>query len=276
MRCPFPVSIRNPQLDSFCQVAPDGVNFVTLAGEIIPPRIEVPCGRCTVCQSNRREEWASRMELESRTAAVTYFITLTYEDAFYPGELVVSDLQKFFKRLRYQVHCRYFACGEYGERFRRGHYHAVVWLQRPVSVDVFTRFIEKCWRFGFTQVRLADYNCFRYVAKYCIKFIQDAPSGMQKPFAIMSRRPGISFKYFESIKDFEHSYILLESGKRCKLPRYNLEKLEPVEQVSIKRERLKVAETMSQLSETELQLTAINFHRSLERKYLQKYGTAKK
>lgn len=92
----------------------------------------------------------------------------------------------------------------------------------------------------------------------------------------MSRRPGISFKYFESINDFEHSYILLESGKRCKLPRYNLEKLDPVEQVAIKRSRLRVAESLPQLSETEQQLTAINLHRSLERKYIQNYGTAKK
>ena len=276
MRCPFPVSIRNPQLDSFCQVAPDGVNFVTVAGEIIPPRIEVPCGRCTVCQSNRREEWAARMELESRTAAITFFVTLTYNDENYPGQLQLSDLQKFFKRLRSRVNCRYFACGEYGERFRRGHYHAVVWLDDCISVQSFEKLIADSWRFGFIEVRMADFNCFRYVAKYCIKFIQDSPPGIQKPFAIMSRRPGISFRYFESIKDFEHSYILLDSGKRCKLPRYNLEKLDPVEQVSIKRERLKVAETMPQLSETEQQLTAINFHRSLERKYLQKYGTAKK
>lgn len=276
MRCPFPISVRNPDLDSSCIIAPDGINFVSLSGEIIPPRKEVPCGRCTVCQSNRREEWAARMELESRTAAVTYFVTLTYADSSYPGQLSVSDLQKFFKRLRSKVHCRYFACGEYGERFGRGHYHAVIWLPGFVSSEVFNRIIESCWRFGFIEVRMADYNCFRYVAKYCIKFIQDAPPGMQKPFAVMSRRPGISFKYFEGIKDYEHSYLLLESGKRCKLPRYNLEKLDPVEQVSIKRERLKVAESLPQLSETEQQLRAIILNRSLERKYLQKYGNPKK
>ena len=171
MRCPFPVSIRNPQLDSFCQVAPDGVNFVTVAGEIIPPRIEVPCGRCTVCQSNRREEWAARMELESRTAAITFFVTLTYNDENYPGQLQLSDLQKFFKRLRSRVNCRYFACGEYGERFRRGHYHAVVWLDDCISVQSFEKLIADSWRFGFIEVRMADFNCFRYVAKYCIKII---------------------------------------------------------------------------------------------------------
>lgn len=276
MRCPFPVSIRNPDLDCFCQVAPDGVNYITPSGELIPPRKEVACGRCTVCQSNRREEWAARMELESRTAAVTYFITLTYSDEFYPGQLQLSDLQKFFKRLRSRIDCRYFACGEYGERFGRGHYHAVVWLEDCVSIQSFTQLIEDSWRFGFTEVRVADFNCFRYVAKYCIKFIQDAPSGLQKPFAVMSRRPGISFKYFDSIKYYEHSYLSLESGRRCKLPRYNLEKLDPVEQVSIKRERLKVAESLPQLSETEQQLRAIIFHRSLERRYLQKYGKSKK
>ena len=129
MRCVSPLSIRNPRVKAnpsyYRQL--DGLDgFLGLGGEIEPARIEVPCGKCIICQENRRSEWATRMELESRTAKTTSFLTLTYSPEFRPDELKVDHLQKFFKRLRKRISCRYFACGEYGDLHQAPHYHAIV------------------------------------------------------------------------------------------------------------------------------------------------------
>lgn len=277
MQCVNPISVRNPAIDDFIgwQIDLDGNYINPESGEVIPPRIKVPCGRCIVCQNNRREAWAARLELESRTAAVTYFITLTFNEDSVPEEIRVEDLQKFFKRLRKFHRLRYFACGEYGGRFGRPHYHAVVFLERFEDLPVFRNHVQTAWPYGFVQVSLATRERFAYVAKYTVKTILDLPPGVKAPFATMSRRPGIGSKYFSDIQVFRHDILLLEGGKTAPLPRYFLDKLPESEQVSIKRDRRNYAEAVEKsqkLSETDIMLRAINLERSLCRKYVRKYG----
>lgn len=272
MQCPYPVSIRNPRLNQVVTTTFSDGTIVGLGGEVIEPRIQVPCGRCVVCQNNRREEWAARMELESRTAVATYFCTLTYSDEYCPDELMVSDLQKFFKRLRKKVKCRYFACGEYGDQFQRPHYHFILWLDLFYDRVCIERFVSDSWRFGFIQVRQAERSAYRYCAKYVVKSVRNNPDNKQAPFAIMSRKPGISFRYFDSIKDFNREFILLENGSRASLPRYLLGKLDPVEQIAIKRDRQSYATSGEQVSDIVKQLRAINLDRRLYRQYVLKYG----
>ena len=83
----------------------------------------------------RRQEWSMRVIHELAGYKDAVFLTLTYSDDHLPdnGSLVVADLQKFFKRLRKQyakrntcIKLRYYACGEYGDRHGRPHYHAIV------------------------------------------------------------------------------------------------------------------------------------------------------
>lgn len=277
MQCVSPISVRNPELDNFSNwfVTLDGKALNPITGEVIEPRISVPCGRCIVCQNNRREAWAARLELESRTAAITYFITLTFNEDSVPKEICVEDLQKFFKRLRKFHNLRYFACGEYGGRSGRPHYHAVVFLERFEDLSVFQNHVQSSWPFGFVQVSVANRERFAYVAKYTVKTILDLPNGIKAPFAIMSRRPGIASQYFSDIQVFRHDILSLEGGKIAPLPRYLLEKLPESEQVSIKRDRRNHAtavEASQKLSETDKILRAINLERSLRRKYVRKYG----
>ena len=88
MRCPYPISIPNPAISQnvIVEYRQDGT-LLTSLGEILEPRSEVPCGHCMVCLENRREDWATRMECESRTAAQTLFVTLTYSPEYCPDEL---------------------------------------------------------------------------------------------------------------------------------------------------------------------------------------------
>lgn len=275
MQCPYPVSIRNPDLDKFYGwfSSGDGLAINPSTGEVIPSRISVPCGRCVICQENRRNMWADRLELESRTAPVTYFLTLTYDDLHYPGELKKRDTQLFWKRFRHKVPCRFFLCGEYGDRFQRGHYHAVVFPLSFILQEEFEAAARAAWGNGFIQCRLADREAFRYVAKYTVKSVGNTPEGKAPPFALMSRRPGISGGYLPILENYFHEFIQLENGVCRPLPDYLLSKLDPVEGIRIKEASREFARKQRTLTDTEKFLRLHNLERSLIRKYNRKHGT---
>lgn len=273
MRCVHPITIANPAVKSATirEYRPDGT-FVTIFGEVLEPRIQVPCGRCIVCQNNRRDAWAARMELESRSSACTFFVTLTYDEEHCPEELSVVDLQKFFRRFRKSHSIRYFAVGEYGGRFGRPHYHCICWFSEVYSLSEVREMVVSCWSAGFVDVDEANLNRMRYCAKYTVKVHLDLPEGKQAPFAIMSRRPGIGFDFFDSVKNFDRSYILLSSGKRCQLPRYLLSKLSESEQLDIRHLRQSVAESKPKLEFSEQILRELDLERRVTRRYIEKYG----
>lgn len=108
--------------------------------------IRIPCGQCLGCRLDYSKTWADRCMLELQYHDSAYFITLTYNEEHVPksmssdpatGEagsptmtLYKRDFQLFIKRLRKRFpndNIRYFACGEYGEKFFRPHYHAIIY-----------------------------------------------------------------------------------------------------------------------------------------------------
>ena len=275
MQCPFPVSIKNPAIeqrpDYPIDVMPDG-SRVYSDGEIIPEFITVPCGKCVVCQNQRRDAWAARLELEARGHVCTWFVTLTYNEESLPPFLVKKDLQNFFKRLRKKLSCRHFSCGEYGALGSRPHYHCIIFFDTRLDKDACYDLVSQCWKYGFVMVDEATPGRMRYVAKYTVKSILDIPENVPPPFAQMSRKPGIASQWFESNIDYFHDYLLLESGAREQLPRYFLNKLDPVEVIRIKRDKRQFAESQEKLTDADKQLRAINLERRLRRQYINKYG----
>ena len=87
--------------------------------------IDIPCGKCIGCRLAYSKEWAVRIVKECESFEYNYFLTLTYDDEHLKSpSLVKKDLQDFFKRLRWfykknfnHDNIRYFACGEYGEKY---------------------------------------------------------------------------------------------------------------------------------------------------------------
>lgn len=135
-----------------------------------------PCGKCNVCRVQRSNQWALRCMHELKQYGnKAVFVTLTYNEENLPKNktLVKDDLQKFWKRLRKNLKGRkisYFACGEYGSRYDRPHYHAIIFGLDPFSLkdkDV----LKKSWTFCNWEM-LSHYfepvsfqNC-RYITKY--------------------------------------------------------------------------------------------------------------
>lgn len=87
------------------------------------------CGKCLECQSEKAHGWLVRSTFEylSNPGQPSCFITLSYADN--PVVLIRRDFTLFLKRFRKAISptkIRYFAVGQYGERFLRPHYHAVI------------------------------------------------------------------------------------------------------------------------------------------------------
>lgn len=178
------------------------------AGRVV--EMAVPCGKCAGCLKDKRKDWCNRMALELFAHdGVGSFVTLTYRDPA-PPCLVKSDVQKFFKRLRnvnrdfgvgLPSQLRYFACGEYGKKHHRPHYHAVVFGVDMLHDDAWqsylcgvadgrprysSRILEHIWPYGFVVVGDCNYHSIRYVSKYISKQYQQICKDDVPPFTLKS------------------------------------------------------------------------------------------
>lgn len=144
--------------------------------------LRLPCGNCIGCRTQRAQHWALRCSLELQRHDRSAFVTLTYDEAHCPPTLRKSDLSGFLKRLREDLsprRIRFFASGEYGDRFGRPHYHAILF---GVSPDDDAERIRMAWGisrrrgacfvhtpFGLVDVDKVTPKVVSYVAGYCSK-----------------------------------------------------------------------------------------------------------
>jgi len=129
-----------------------------------------PCGHCEACRAAQSSVWTLRMQLESLLHSTMAFITLTYDDkklGYHPRSLEPSHTQAWLKRLRFQLNypIRYYLCGEYGEKTKRPHYHAVIYGLKPSDYPL----VEKTWGYGNVKVETGRVESLAYVAGYVTK-----------------------------------------------------------------------------------------------------------
>lgn len=210
----------------------------------------VPCGQCVGCRLERSRQWAVRCVHESSLYSDNCFITLTYSNEFLPPDLSlnVSDFQKFMKRLRKRFGdgIRFFHCGEYGSKFGRPHYHALIfnfnfpdlilWKEDNGQKLYRSKVLEELWPFGHSSVGTATFESAAYVARYIMKKVTgdaaqshyesvDLDSGEifnRKPeYTTMSRRPGIGKGWFDKFSsDVYPSDEVVLRGKLMRPPKY--------------------------------------------------------
>lgn len=221
-RCLFPVKIKNP---NYC---PD--SMFSFRRERF---LDVPCGKCTNCRSNRRNEWSVRLKHALLEYGHAYFITLTYRDEDLPHDenglpcFRYKDCQDFFKRLRKKyssdnIKLQYFIVAEYGDNYYRPHYHLIlfglpkyevvptyVWRKGKFVlrnlVPELNEIIRSTWGHGRTDVGYCDFNCIGYLVSYCFKpsqrFSGESCERM-KQFHKCSTKPFLG--YYWHIKHFNN------------------------------------------------------------------------
>lgn len=204
---------------------------------------QVPCGQCIGCRLERSRQWAVRCMHESQLHKKNCFITLTYAPEFLPenGTLVKKDLEKFWKRLRDRLGyptLRYYACGEYGEKNGRPHYHACIFGYDFPDKEFFkvqngyvlyrSKLLRDIWGKGHVAIGEVTFESAAYVARYIMKKIlgKDAQRyydywGCVPEYTVMSRRPGIAHDWYLKYGNdvLVHDSVVVR-GRECKPPKY--------------------------------------------------------
>lgn len=161
--------------------------------------IQVGCGKCMACLSNKRQEWIYRLEQEWKFSTSAFFVTLTYDQKHYPsdGNINKRHVQLYLKRLRKADgtnKIRFFAVGEYGSKSRRAHYHILLFNCKD-EAKVRNAWKDRDGKFvGIVHVGRVTLASVAYVTKYVVQ-PDCVPSGMVKPFRMMSRAYGIGGRY---------------------------------------------------------------------------------
>lgn len=250
--------------------------------------IDLPCGRCTGCRIDKSRDWAIRCMHEAQMHPSNSFITLTYADEHVPDDysVYVRTLQLFMKRLRKSLKTstvRFFGCGEYGDRFYRPHYHAII-FNHDFPDRKFLKFTDTgerlytseklldVWPYGYNTIGDVTFKSAAYCSRYVLKkqvgdkadehYWRLNPFTMQMvrqqpEFATQSRMPGLGLSWFYKYKaDVFPSDFVVVDGNKLPVPRYYLTKLAEEEQELIKKARSKNRPTKAERAKPRLQARA--------------------
>ena len=209
----------------------------------------VPCGQCTGCRLERSRVWAVRCMHEASLYDDNCFITLTYseENVPYGNTLVISDFQKFMKKLRLRhPSVRFFHCGEYGEKYSRPHYHALLfncnfkdrvpWRQNANGDMLYvSEELETIWGHGLTSIGEVTFESAAYVARYIMKKVTGEQAekhyewisdygevvNRQPEYTTMSRRPGIGKGWIDVFQSdvYPRDQVIM-NNKKFRPPRF--------------------------------------------------------
>lgn len=133
----------------------------------------VPCGHCEECRASTQNQWTARLmsEIEEYHVKRGYnvgFITLTYQDSclphipeafFKPGEyrkipcFSYNDIKRFCdtirnyfqRKRRWRNAFRFFITSEYGEQYKRPHYHGLLLYSNRISPEEMYQIVEDAW-----------------------------------------------------------------------------------------------------------------------------------
>lgn len=194
-----------------------------------PDGLLVPCGKCINCAIQKTNEWALRLEHEQLFSTAQYFITLTYDDKNIPKGYTLrkSDVQKYIKRIRKNVKSKikYYLCGEYGEKYGRPHYHAIIFTY---DCKEWEKIFNETWKKGIVHVGTVTSRSIRYVVGYTDKkilsWLKQDIGCRQLPFRLMSQGFGVDYAYKNAREIIENKHIKIK-GKQVSIPRYYRNKL---------------------------------------------------
>lgn len=225
----------------------------------------LPCGKCLGCREIQQQQLTIRIKHEARYYTDNHFLTLTYDEEKCPDGLQKSDLQRFWKRIRRAqtgllrprttpasiltgnppkrtasnspTQIRYLACGEYGDRTKRPHYHAAV-LGLPISdlkkwdiENSRSDHLERTWGNGIVTISELTEDRIRYVAGYVLKkagyqrqvYCTEDGEELQAPYRDMSK--GLGKRWVTAYQNDLRNGYLEDNGNRFTIPRYYREQI---------------------------------------------------
>jgi hypothetical protein len=142
---------------------------------------------------------------------------------------------------------RYFACGEYGSKLSRPHYHVclfnfnftdrVLWSERENVKLYRSKQLEKLWPYGYSTIGDVTWESAAYVARYVTKKVNGDRAAthylkdfnpetgeciyLEPEYITMSRRPGIAANWFKKfVSDCYPKDYVTHNGKKLRIPSF--------------------------------------------------------
>lgn len=232
---------------------PPGENYLVLE------RLKIPCGQCIGCRLESSRQKAVRCMHESQLYENNCFITLTYDNESLPKDYSLNKkhFQDFMKRLRKKysnIRIRYMHCGEYGEQFRRPHYHAIIFnldfpdrelLKTINGIPLYkSAILSELWGHGLCSIGDVTFDSAAYVARYIMKKVNgkeqqkkdektglthyemfDSKTGeifkLTPEYQTMSLKPGLGSEWYDKYKgEVYPSDSIVIKGKEMRPPKY--------------------------------------------------------
>lgn len=227
-----------------------------------PPEYFIDCGRCEGCRSRQRQDWGIRMYHEAKEYDRNCFLTLTYNDENLPDTIRKDHIQWFIRKLRreWDTPIRYYCTGEYGEKTRRPHYHAIIFGEDfmggadHVSDQLYINpTVERIWGQGHAQIGRASISSIMYTAGYTAKKLGDPDT-----FALMSRFPPIGKRWVEKYKDnIRRNANVVVEGREYAIPKVYMNWLKGEEVFQELRDKL--AEKVEPKNDQKLRARGLNY-----------------
>ena len=169
------------------------------------------------------------------------------------------------KRLRKQTSpkkIRFYMCGEYGEKTRRPHYHAIlfnhdfndkiVWDKNESGESRYTsKLLSSLWSLGHSQTADASFQSAAYISRYIMKKVTGTPADkhyqsidtttgeifqLEPEYNRMSLKPGLGHDWALKYKsDIYPSGFCIINGKKRTVPQYYIDLIELTEQQARRR-----------------------------------------
>lgn len=199
-------------------------------------QIPIPCGVCLNCKRDRISLLEQRAKYEFNNHSSSCFVTFTYDDYHIPvmpgfnrPTLLRRDFEKYIDTVRHSlkksvirflpdvdVNFSFLACGEYGDKFKRPHFH-IIFFGLPYKKC--KSFLQNYWHFGAIDVRPVNTGAIRYVIKYLSKQqkgnnldAQYFDNGLEPPFVCHSRSFGAGL--FRSQQRNIQEYGVMKFGQK--------------------------------------------------------------
>lgn len=221
--------------------------------------VQIPCRQCLECRLSYAREWAIRCVHEAQVHEQNSFITLTYADDKLKSEkLIESDFDEFIKKLRhhpytdadgiyrsrhqtpkigppYKPKFGVFGVGEYGEKTKRPHWHAIIFGWSPTdAVPKYTteaghqvaasKTLNTCWGHGIAEVGTVTIDSAGYCARYSAKKLVHGFDGEHEyePIPKKSLKPAIGKRWLEKYCNdvFNYGKLIHDFKDVGTIPRY--------------------------------------------------------
>lgn len=206
---------------------------------------KVPCSKCPACRKRRAAQWVFRLQQQLKISTSAIFLTLTYNDECLPHvkhDGYVTDIPtldythhtRFIKSLRKAsirstLPLKYYAVGEYGEKYERPHFHYI--LFNLMEYELEDDFLSYIWKKGNISIDAVTTASIAYVTGYVNKKITTGyiKGDIRKPEkSFMSKGLGKDYLSKDILAYYQRKkipYIHHTSGQKLPMPRYYKSKI---------------------------------------------------